>query len=204
MPKDTFFNLSDDKKNRILSIVIDEFACNDYKNVSISRIVKDASIAKGSFYQYFEDKKDLYQYLIHKISEKKLEYLSRYMAQSDGIDFFEFLKSLLIASIVFSKDNPKFSKIAERLIKGDDAIKKDVLGQSELDGVTLYESLLKQGVQEGKLNKNIDIRITAIMIASMGSAVIEYVMNHNEDGDYKTYVPYIDQVIEVLKRGIQV
>lgn len=204
MPKDTFFNLSDDKKNRILSIVIDEFASNDYKNVSISRIVKDASIAKGSFYQYFEDKKDLYQYLIHKISEKKLEYLGHYMQQSDGADFFEFLKSLFLVGIVFSKDNPKFSKIAERLIKGDDDIKKDVLGDGELDGVKLYESLLKQGVENGQLNKNMDIRITAIMISSMGTAVSEYFIRHNENDDYMSFVPYIDQIIEVLRYGIQV
>ena len=50
MPKETFFNLPDDKRRRILDVVIDEFADNDYANVSISRIVARAGIAKGSFY----------------------------------------------------------------------------------------------------------------------------------------------------------
>ena len=64
MPKQTFFNLPDDKRQRILDVVIDEFADNDYANVSISRIVARAGIAKGSFYQYFEDKEDLSGYLV--------------------------------------------------------------------------------------------------------------------------------------------
>ena len=58
MPKETFFNLPEEKREAILDIVIKEFSDNDYKNVSVSRIVKRAGIAKGSFYQYFEDKKD--------------------------------------------------------------------------------------------------------------------------------------------------
>ena len=59
MPKITFFNLPDEKRQLILDIAIDEFAENDFANVSISRIVARAGIAKGSFYQYFEDKDDL-------------------------------------------------------------------------------------------------------------------------------------------------
>ena len=71
MPKQTFFNLPDDKRQRIIDVVIDEFADNDYANVSISSIVARAGIAKGSFYQYFEDKEDLYGYLVSLIAEKK-------------------------------------------------------------------------------------------------------------------------------------
>jgi TetR/AcrR family transcriptional regulator len=54
MPKQTFFNLPDEKRDLITDVVIDEFADNDYDKVSISRIVQRAGIAKGSFYQYFD------------------------------------------------------------------------------------------------------------------------------------------------------
>ena len=64
MPKQTFFNLAESKRDAFLELAIDEFAKNDYKNASISRIVEKAGIAKGSFYQYFENKADLYLYLI--------------------------------------------------------------------------------------------------------------------------------------------
>lgn len=203
MPKDTFFNLSEDKKNRIMEIVIDEFANNDYQNVSISRIVKNASIAKGSFYQYFIDKKDLYGYLIHKISEKKVEYLRHHLQEQQEIDFFEFLKSVCVAGIIFSKENPKFSKIAERLVKGEDDMRIQILGHVEADGVKLYESLLTQGIEAGQLRGNIDIQMTAIMISSLTTSVSEHFIRHSGEEDYTNCVPYIDKVIDILKSGIQ-
>ncbi len=63
MPNQTVFNLPDKKRTKISELAIAEFANADYDNASISNIVKQAKIAKGSFYQYFEDKADLYLYL---------------------------------------------------------------------------------------------------------------------------------------------
>ena len=70
MPKKTFFNLSMDKKQRIIDAVYDLFIENDYKNVNIRKITKKAGISIGSFYQYFYDKDDLYLYLIAEIEKK--------------------------------------------------------------------------------------------------------------------------------------
>ena len=44
MPKETFFNLPEDKRQAILDLAIEEFAAHDYKNASISRIVERAGI----------------------------------------------------------------------------------------------------------------------------------------------------------------
>jgi AcrR family transcriptional regulator len=57
-------------------VILDEFSENDYANVSISRIVARAGIAKGSFYQYFENKEDLYGYLVDVIAETKTKIFS--------------------------------------------------------------------------------------------------------------------------------
>ncbi|MCB0240988.1 MAG: TetR/AcrR family transcriptional regulator, partial [Anaerolineae bacterium] len=76
MPKETFFNLPDDKRSLICDVAIEEFTEYLYDQASVNRIVAKAGIAKGSFYQYFEDKKDLYMYVLQVIAEKKLEYIS--------------------------------------------------------------------------------------------------------------------------------
>ena len=64
MPKDTFFNLLQEKQLRILDISVEEFYQQGYEKASISRIVDTAGIAKGSFYQYFEGKEDLFRYIV--------------------------------------------------------------------------------------------------------------------------------------------
>ena len=49
MPKDTFFRLPDDKRNRILKGAKKEFYNCTFSEASINRIIKDAEIPRGSF-----------------------------------------------------------------------------------------------------------------------------------------------------------
>lgn len=63
MPKQTFFNLPKEKRDRIIAAAKEVFSKNSYEEASINQIVKLAQIPRGSFYQYFEDKDDLYGYL---------------------------------------------------------------------------------------------------------------------------------------------
>ena len=75
MPNQTFFNIPEEKRDKIVKIAIAEFASHDYDSASITKIVKQAKIAKGSFYQYFEDKKELYLYLVDLANQEKLAFL---------------------------------------------------------------------------------------------------------------------------------
>lgn len=56
MPKETFLNLSEEKKKIIINAAKREFARVPFQETSIKNIVEDAGIARGSFYQYFESK----------------------------------------------------------------------------------------------------------------------------------------------------
>ena len=64
VPKETFLNLSEGKKEIIINAAKREFARVPFQETSIKNIVEDAGIARGSFYQYFESKEDLLEYII--------------------------------------------------------------------------------------------------------------------------------------------
>ena len=64
MPSATFFNLSEEKKKKLINAATHEFSIHILEEVSINQIIKNASIARGSFYMYFKDKNDLYKYLL--------------------------------------------------------------------------------------------------------------------------------------------
>ena len=66
MPKQTFYNLSEDKKNLIDKVLKDEFSSKPFKDCNVKNIVDRLSIARGSFYQYFDDLKDSYFYILDK------------------------------------------------------------------------------------------------------------------------------------------
>lgn len=64
MPKETFFNLDEKKKESIINAATKEFTENELHKARVSNIIKLAQIPRGSFYQYFEDIDDLYYYVI--------------------------------------------------------------------------------------------------------------------------------------------
>lgn len=70
MAHQTFFNLLPEKQKKIIACAIDEFIAWPYDKTNINRIIENAGIAKGSFYQYFENKDDLYTHCMTSMYEK--------------------------------------------------------------------------------------------------------------------------------------
>ena len=63
MPSDTFFRLPEAKRERLMEAAWDEFTAVRCSDASINKIIRSAGIPRGSFYQYFADKDDLFLYL---------------------------------------------------------------------------------------------------------------------------------------------
>lgn len=66
MAKKTFENLEKEKKEKIYNSLKEFFEEEDLKNINVSGIVKKLNIARGSFYQYFEDLEDSYFTVLKK------------------------------------------------------------------------------------------------------------------------------------------
>ena len=78
MPKKTFFRLPAEKQQRLLKAAHAEFSRVPFNEASVSNIIKAAEIPRGSFYQYFEDKADIFFYdlsLLRDSSKQDLEQL---------------------------------------------------------------------------------------------------------------------------------
>lgn len=67
MPTQTFLNLNENKQNQIFSALINEFSTHRLMDAQVARIIKDCSIARGSFYKYFDDINDSYQYALNRV-----------------------------------------------------------------------------------------------------------------------------------------
>ncbi len=69
MPTSTFMNLPAEKREKILRAAVAEFSRKNYGEASINRIIQAAEIPRGSFYQYFADKQDLFHYVLRHYGE---------------------------------------------------------------------------------------------------------------------------------------
>jgi len=204
MPKETFFNLPEEKRQRILTAAIDEFAANSFHNAGVNRIVDGAGIAKGSFYQYFEDKEDLFRYLLEAIGEQKMAYLSGLMLGLGHLDFFQLLKELFSGGIQFAADHPKQALIGNRFVKDlDPVLKERILGDMAPKSYMFLEQLIQEGIRKGELNAKLDIHFTAFFLTHISIAASEYYFIERSSEDYQAFMPYVEELIEIVRSGIQ-
>lgn len=66
---ENFQKISEEKKDRIIKAALKEFAVKGYEEASTNNIVKEAGISKGMIFHYFENKKNLYLYILDYCAE---------------------------------------------------------------------------------------------------------------------------------------
>ncbi|WP_144488986.1 TetR/AcrR family transcriptional regulator [Bacillus thuringiensis] len=88
MPKQTFFNLERKKKEVLIQAAMKEFSRVPLFEASISNIIKDAGIPRGSFYQYFEDKEDVFFFLLNDHSKRDNDKFISIIKENEG-DLFD-------------------------------------------------------------------------------------------------------------------
>lgn len=93
MSTETFRRLPEEKRHRFLEAAWEEFTRVKFADTSINQIVRRAGIPRGSFYQYFADKEDLFSYLLEDVKIYAVQGFGE-LLQSTGGDLFRLQLAL--------------------------------------------------------------------------------------------------------------
>lgn len=122
MPTQTFLNLSEEKKQKILTAARKEFTRVPLQEASINNIIKEAQIPRGSFYQYFEGKEDLFYYILKERNEKLVKLIEKKLKENGDIfEMFLYFYDKLI-EISENKENRELYKTVITNLKTNDFI----------------------------------------------------------------------------------
>ena len=177
MPKETFFNLPEIKRNRILDILLEEFANANYQDVSVDRIVDQAGISKGSFYQYFDDKRDSYLYLLQLVMDEKISFMSSFPSPNQDADLFEVLRSMIEAGINFQFSNPRLGKLGYRATMDDVPLPEETRSLISQSGSEYFRTLIKSGIKEGAIAPEIDPEVGAFILNTIFANLGVYILD---------------------------
>lgn len=124
MPKETFIKLSEEKKEKIIKAAKKEFARVPFSETSIKNIVEDAEIARGSFYQYFETKQDLLEYIIsnHVMMVNKSTEETFYKTNGDIFEVFISMYDQILAQCMEEEEIRLYKNIFENMKNSEDGI----------------------------------------------------------------------------------
>ncbi len=166
MPKQTFFNLPESKRRAIIEIAIEEFAQHDYRNASLSRIVAKAGIAKGSIYQYFEDKRELFLYLLDLAGQEKVRILKEMPAPPE-LDFFAYLRWLAAMAAKVQFANPRLATVAYRAYYGDLPFHEEAVAQFKGASERFIRQLVEKAIAAGDIDPDLDPDLAVFVVNTL-------------------------------------
>lgn len=114
MPTERFYHLPEEKKQVIREAAIQEFSRVPLDKVSINKIVKSAEISRGSFYTYFQDKEDVFQYIFEDFVEQIQLYCKEVMVNAAGN--FWALPEKLLEYVLDMCDKHKMITLAQNAV----------------------------------------------------------------------------------------
>lgn len=167
---DAFWELSDEKKHRILSAGYKVFGSNSYAKASVSDIAKEAGISKSMVFHYFKTKKDFYLYLMDYCFEMFTGVFSE-LEVTKISDFFERLETFSHAEMTILRQYPNIFKYIMRFYyERDPEVLEGVMAvitKSLAEGMTMT----LDGVDLSKFKDGVNLEQLTKMIRWMGEGI---------------------------------
>ena len=108
MPTVTWARLDAERRAAVVAAAEAEFAAHGFSRGSLNVIARRAGVAKGSLFQYFADKRDLYAFICDVASQRVRSYMEDRIRELDSSrPFFEFLTDLLDAWVTYFAEHPR-------------------------------------------------------------------------------------------------
>ena len=199
MPKSTFYNLSEDKKQKIEEAIKEEFSKHSANKVSISNIIEKAGIPRGSFYQYFEDKDDALKYIINKFIEVENKEIEELLIKNEG-DIFQ--TSVDIFEYILGKNSDKKERI----------LCKNIIEELKNENTNMFEKFKAKdkfkirkenliNVENMRLESEEDLKYILKILSTVIRTEIINVMREKKTKE-EAKKDLLKQ-IEILKRGME-
>ncbi|MBR0599316.1 TetR/AcrR family transcriptional regulator [Sinanaerobacter chloroacetimidivorans] len=193
MPTNTFYNLSGEKKDRIFDAALQEFSIRTFSQASLNQIIKNAGIPKGSFYQYFDNKEDLYLYMLEEVSKEKTEILSHIEGMDPDADVFEVIERRTREFLERGKVKPGYVEAAMLMeIDNSEFIRK--IRKSSADR---YVKMAERDKARGLIKPEVDSELVINMISTFN--LNEYFRNGS---DKERYLKNLGDAIKMIKEGV--
>ena len=210
MPKSTFYNLEERKQNKIVRESIREFAHKGYDKGNMEGIAKNSNVAKGSMYQYFEGKKDLYIYSVEKALDISLHGIQYVFDDFDHQNIFDFLyRGFEAAWPLLEKERDVFLLLRNVNFDADLTIKNRVIDIVNKSSEEIFLKIIEDNKTRGLIRKDIDSKIILIYIDGISvkfkSCMLELAMNKGKDildTDFAENEKLITGMIDLMKNGI--
>lgn len=159
---DLFFRINENKRDRIISEAVKEFADKGYASANVNYIAKSAGISIGSLYKYFPTKDDLFMYIVETSTIKIETHVTEIL--NSNIRFLSKIEKIIRLAQDYSKVDPTLIKLYNVFSSESDSKRARIIAEN-VEGVTAkaYRQLVEDVQKSGEISNDIDPGILAFM-----------------------------------------
>ncbi len=179
MPAQSVSEAANKRREHILEVATEIFSGKGYRRASVADIVEQAGIARGTFYLYFESKREVFLELIERYFTDFAELLNenhRHLGNTfrDGGNALRAWRENVMRIMEYHRDNPHLTSIVYREALGKDEDFSERV--DELSGFAREKLVAEfRMMEEHSMLRPCDLEIVVTIV--MGSTV-NIIMEH--------------------------
>ena len=150
------------RKQELLKIAYDMFLTQGYENTSVDEIIKQAQIAKGTYYYHFQSKEQMLEEVIDMMIDNEAETAKQIIAMDIPVP------QKIVGILTSMKPTEAEEPIKNTLFQPENVLMHYKVRKKLIDVITpLLSEVIKEGVNEGIFQcDNIPERVKMLLIIS--------------------------------------
>lgn len=140
------------KRNEILMAALRLFAEKGFENTTMDEIAESAEFGKGTIYNYFENKSDIYKGILDKTTDEQLESLRLIAESTENFgDFIQNLTKQIFSKYVTNRSELLFFAKLKILDYNRFNNCREIWGEKNKEIEKIYMEKIEKGIKTGEL-----------------------------------------------------
>ena len=189
----------------LIEAALSEFSTYSFEESSVNRIIEKAGITKGSFYYRFNNKYELYLYLLKLGNRKKWEFINSdpEINSNSAKDIFELFQSQAESGVRFALAHPQYYKLSKMFSKEKGtALYSRVLNDLNATDEAGLKKRITKAYKDGNFNTDFSLPFIEKTISSLFLSFDE-ILFRGEDFELDKAISFLKEFVQFLKYGLK-
>lgn len=163
---EAFNKISEEKRQKILSVAIDEFSEHGFDSANINSIAQKSGISVGSIYKYFDNKEHLFLTVVHVGVETLKNVLNDIITEDDNLE--NRIEKIIRAIQKHSRSEISLTRLYnEMATESRSTLAWKISSEMESATAGLYTSYIKEAQEAGEVRLDADPGLFAFYLDNL-------------------------------------
>jgi len=202
VPTPTFLKLPAAKQERVLAAAVHEFSQRNVEQAVISNIVKQAGIPRGSFYQYFANKEDLYVYMFETLRARRREYTRPAFESFKKEPFLTFFERFYQLDTQFLFQHPQHIDLGKIMYSHAYGVSRGLIDAVQRRYRDIFLVAITHDQDLGRIRKDVDARAVADLCVHFMTDIFIF-QNFSRRMSLPALEEHMRGILNVIRHGIE-